>query len=267
MPRRSQPPAGMWWSTIATPGRPRRVAAGLGERAIASSHDVSQWSTGAELVQTCLDRWGRMDGLVNNAGILALAHSEQQTEDDARRLVETNLLGTIACGTAALAHFCEQGSGVMVNVTSGQQMGAPTMAVYGATKAGVAALTYAWAEEFADRDIRVNAISPMAHTQMAQVFEAFMGADFVGQNRDKPPANNAAVVVWLLSDEAQLTGQVVRCDGETLSLCSHPAVISPPATTSGQWTPEAVSAAFAGGLADLAQPCGVRQVQAPRHLG
>src|SRR6201999_2391548 len=109
---------------------------------------------------------------------------------------------------------------------------------YGASKGGVASLTYTWAVELADRGIRVNAVSPMAgNTGMADDTAAY----WAGRGIDRaalakhglavmPPAeSNAPVVDFLLSDRAAgINGQVVRIVGTQLSLMTHPAVLYPP---------------------------------------
>ncbi|WP_176451829.1 SDR family NAD(P)-dependent oxidoreductase [Enemella dayhoffiae] len=243
------------------------VAEGLGGQAVPSGHDITDWDQARDLVRTCVTEFGTIDGLVNNAGLLALAHPHEQDERDARRLIEVNLMGSIACATAAFAEMVPRGRGSVVNVTSGQQMGDRSMAVYGATKAGTAALTYSWATDLRESGVRVNAVSPMAHTRMAEVYESFVGGGFVGQNRGKDPANNAPLVVWLLSDRsARVTGQVLRCDAETLSVCAHPAVIAEGAQTEGGWDVDKVQRAFDERLLGLLQPGGVRLIEPPRFV-
>ena len=119
----------------------RDIVAG-GGRAVAHPADVSDWAAAEGLIARCVEEFGRIDALVNNAGEFALALPQEQGAEDARRLLDVNVYGTIACGTAALRRMVEQGSGVVLNVTSGEQMGNTATGVYGATKAAVATLTY-----------------------------------------------------------------------------------------------------------------------------
>jgi NAD(P)-dependent dehydrogenase (short-subunit alcohol dehydrogenase family) len=140
------------------------------------------------------------------------------------------------------------------------------MGAYGASKGGVASLTYSWAVDLAGSGIRVNAVSPNAQTRMAEAFERHLGKKAQrsgdgGQDRQnntgKPPEQNAPAVVYLLSDlSAKLHGQVVRMDGTELSLIRHPAVIGA-GVEDPQWTVEAVAQAFEGELAAYLQPPGL----------
>jgi NAD(P)-dependent dehydrogenase (short-subunit alcohol dehydrogenase family) len=231
---------------------------GDGGRAVADGADVSTWAGAGALVAACVAEFGAIDGLVNNAAIFRLATPWEQDPEVFDQVVRTNLLGPVYCGLHALAAMAERGRGSIVNVTSGAQAGSTAMAAYGASKGGVAALTYCWAADVAGTGIRVNAVSPNAHTRMADEFERYLGERARGQNVGKPPELNAPAVVFLLSDAAAgINGQVVRVDGTELSLMSHPEVVEP-AVHDPQWTVEAVAAAFAGPLGGAVQPLGLR---------
>lgn len=235
-----------------------------GGRAVVSGHDVSDWDAAAELIELCVESFGRIDGLVNNAGILRVNRPEEQTERDTLDVVNSSLLGTVACSTHALRHMCEAGRGVIVNVTSGQQMGAPVMAVYGAAKAAVATLTYSWSQDLHVSGVRVNAISPNAHTRMADVYEEFLGTRATGQNVGIEPESNAPLVIYLLSELSEgVSGQVFRFDGQRLMVCAHPTVIAPDAYLPEGCTARDVAAVVAGELAGLFQPSGIRRISAP----
>lgn len=234
-----------------------RVAAQLG--ALADDSDVSSWEGAGRLVETCLRAFGRIDGLVNNAGVFRMADPREQDPAEFRRVVEVNLLGTAYCGLHAIrAMLAQPGGGSLVNVTSGVAAGAPAMAAYGASKGGVASLTYCWAADLAGTSVRVNAVSPNAHTRMAEVFERYLGGAARGQNVGKPPADNAPAVIYLLSDaSAGISGQVVRVDGDELSLMTHPRILAP-TVRMPTWTVAAVASAFAGDLAGRQQSVGLR---------
>jgi NAD(P)-dependent dehydrogenase (short-subunit alcohol dehydrogenase family) len=229
-----------------------------GGTAVADNSDISTWAGAGRLVNRCLTEFGVIDGLVNNAGLFRLATPWEQDPAEFRQVLETNLLGTAYCGMHALFAMVERGRGSIVNVTSGSQTGTASMAAYGASKGGVAALTYCWAIDVAGTGIRVNAVSPNAHTRMADAFERYLGARAQGQNVGKSPETNAPAVVYLLSDAAAgINGQVVRIDGDELSLMSHPEVVEP-TVRNPEWTVEAVAAAFEVQLGRLAQPLGLR---------
>lgn len=238
-----------------------------GGRAVASGHDVSNWAAAGELIELCVDTYGRVDGLVNNAGELRVNRPEDQTEADMNDVLGSSLIGTIACTTHALPHMQRARRGVILNVTSGQQMGAPAMAVYGAAKAGVAALTYSWSQDLSADGIRVNAISPNAQTRMAEVFETFVGGTAPGQNEGKAPESNAALAIYLLSElSAGVSGQVIRQDGQSIMVCSHPALISPSAFLPDGHDAHDVASVMAFELASMFQPVGVRRVSPPNFI-
>ncbi|MCX4388132.1 SDR family oxidoreductase [Micromonospora peucetia] len=234
--------------------------AAVGGRGSSRVADVADWATAHDLVRDCLAEHGQLDGLVNNAGVFAMAHAGTESEAMARRMLEVNVLGTIAWGNAAIAAMRTQGHGVLVNVTSGEQMGRAETAVYGATKAAIATLTYAWAAELAEAGIRVNAISPNAQTQMAEVLEQFRGAPS-GQNAGIAPEANVPLLLYLLSDlSVELTGQVLRSNGPELMLTTHPALVDP-VLRHAAWTPERIAEAVTARLRPYLAPLGVRRVR------
>jgi NAD(P)-dependent dehydrogenase (short-subunit alcohol dehydrogenase family) len=231
-----------------------------GGRAEADASDIATWSGAGRLVEHCAEAFGAIDGLVNNAGIFRMARPREQDPATFRAVIEVNLLGTAYCGLHAIAAMLDQGRGSIVNVTSGAHAGSLSMAAYGASKGGVASLTYCWAADLADTGVRVNAVSPNANTRMAQEFERFLGDQAQGQNIDKSAESNAPAVVYLLSDaSAAVNGQVVRIDGDELSLMSHPTVLGK-GLRNPQWTVEDVARAFSTELAAQAQPLGLRRV-------
>jgi NAD(P)-dependent dehydrogenase (short-subunit alcohol dehydrogenase family) len=236
----------------------REVVAGIeaaGGRAVADASDISTWDGAGALIAHCVDAFGAIDGLVNNAGIFRLAGPVDQDPADFRAVIEVNLLGTAYCGLHAIRAM-KRGS--IVNVTSGAHAGSADMGAYGASKGGVTSLTYCWAVDLAGSGIRVNAVSPNAQTRMAEAFEKHLGERAQKQNIGKPAEQNAPAVVYLLSDlSAKVHGQVVRVDGEELSLIRHPAVLGA-GVKDPQWTVEAVAAAFENGdLAAGLQPLGL----------
>ncbi|MGJ3508335.1 SDR family NAD(P)-dependent oxidoreductase [Enemella sp. A6] len=235
-----------------------------GGRAIAGVQDVSDWDAAGELINLCVDSFGAIDGLVNNAGVLRINRPEEQTRRDTLDVVNSSVIGTVACTTHALQHMCAAGRGVIVNVTSGQQMGAPAMAVYGAAKAAVATLTYSWSHDLVAEGVRVNAISPNAHTRMADAYEEFLGPRAAGQNVGISPELNAPLVVYLLSELSDgVSGQVFRFDGQSLMVCSHPAVIDRDAYLPPECTARDIASVVASELTGLFQPVGLRRIKPP----
>jgi NAD(P)-dependent dehydrogenase (short-subunit alcohol dehydrogenase family) len=225
--------------------------------------DIAVWATGRALVDACLAAFGRLDGLVNNAGLFRLAPLAELNEADLTAMIGVNLLGTAACAQAAAQHMLAQGHGSIVNIVSGAQCGMHGLGAYGASKGAVASLTYAWAIELAGSGVRLNAVSPMANTQMADKTRAYLSAlDVALPNTVPSAAMNAPAICYLLSDAAEdVHGQVVRIDGGTLALMTHPAILAP-VLKRESWTIDTVADAFARHLAAEQQPLGVVQVHA-----
>ena len=201
-----------------------------GAEAAAAKVDVSDWKDCEALIAAAVARFGRIDGLVNFAGIHYLRTPFEETDGEAaRRLFEVNVLGTYYVGVQTLQQMKRQGGGVLVNCTSGGQAGIAATAAYCGSKGSVASLTYAWAMDAAPHGIRVNAISPTATSQMTDATDAYMRRNNPGWTRAYvDPATNAPPVAYLLSDASKaLNGQIIRVDGSQLQLMAHPAVLHP----------------------------------------
>ncbi|MEU0792509.1 SDR family oxidoreductase [Amycolatopsis sp. NPDC005961] len=213
-----------------------------GGTAVVSVGSVADAEYARELITLCRNRFGRLDGLVNNAAVGY--HARPWEDGDAgrtRALVETNVLGPLHCGTAAAEVMVAQGNGVIVNVTSGSMIGQRGAAAYSASKGAVASMTYSWAADLASRGVRVNAVSPIAWTRL-------MAADPNGNPDAYPPERVAPLVTYLLSDlSAGVTGQVLRLADGHLHAVRQPAIIRP-VLHREVWTPEEIAAAVDGEL-------------------
>lgn len=233
-----------------------------GGQAIACAADITDWDDAGRLIAACVAAFGRIDGLVNNAGLFHMGLLTDFAPEAARRLVEVNVLGAFHCAAHAVKPMIAQGSGSIVNVTSGAHLGNPAMGVYGASKGAVASMTYIWAMELADRGVRVNALSPLAQTRMmtdTADYARSHGGD-PGRFMDvQPPEANAPVVGYLLSDRSiGVTGQIVRIDRDELALYAHPAIQMPSARSDGRgWTLDSVADAFDRDLRQRLVPCGI----------
>ncbi|MFD4673003.1 SDR family NAD(P)-dependent oxidoreductase [Lentzea sp. NPDC058450] len=172
----------------------------MGGKAVVSAGPVQDPDVAEAMVDTCTAAFGRIDGLVNNAGI---RHQAELGEDDPQRireLVEVNVLGTLFCTNAAVRSMR---GGSIVNLGSVAMVGQPTAIAYSASKGAVASITAGAAAELHDKGIRVNAVCPLAWTRMAV---ADTKATPCG-----PPETIAPLVTYLLSDRAaKVTGQLVR---------------------------------------------------------
>lgn len=247
-----------------------RVAASIresGGEALACVADISHWDDAEALVQFCVSSFGALDGFVNNAALFHMALPVEETEARVRRIVEVNVLGTAFCGYAALRQMLRQGRGSVVNVTSGAHAGIRGMSAYGATKGAVASLTYSWALDVAGTGVRVNAVSPMAQTRMVNVTAEFFRShgQSEGHSIAIAPENNSPVVIYLLSDLSKVVnGQVVRIQGPTLNLMTHPAALNP-GIEIGRLTVRAVAKVFSSALSKRQLPLGMHSYDVKVH--
>lgn len=244
--------------------------ASAGGRAVGCIADVSEFDEAGRIIQTCVEAFGRIDGLVNNAAIYHRASIDAFDPIAARGLVEVNVLGPLYCTGHAVQRMIEQGSGSIVNVTSGAHMGITGLGIYGATKGAVASMVYSWALDLAGTGVRVNAISPFGATNIAGNSARYLNrryhtnypeVDEPAPDYMQQPEANSPVVEYLLSDQAAgVNGQLVRIDNGELQVYTHPALLLPPVVRE-RWTAEDVAAAFANELRDRLVPCGVRGIE------
>lgn len=233
-----------------------RAAGGTAHTCVA---DISDWEQAGMLIASCIDAYGRIDGLVNNAGAYHMSKAWDFDPVAARTLVEVNVLGTMNCAGRAVKAMVAQGSGSIVNVVSGAHMGIDSLGIYGATKGAVASMVYGWAVDLADTGVRINGLSPFGNTRMAEATSAYrrsIGA-LDRKSSFQPAESNSPLVEYLLSDRAQgVNGQIVRIDSGEIQLYTHPALLVPPIYRES-WTAEQIAEAFDSELRDRLVPCGV----------
>jgi NAD(P)-dependent dehydrogenase (short-subunit alcohol dehydrogenase family) len=192
-----------------------------GGDAAANTDDVSSWDGAASLVQQAIDTFGRLDVLVNNAGILRDRMLFSMTEEEWDSVIRVHLKGTFAPSHHAAAYWREQskvGETVdarLVNTTSVSGLYANVgQTNYGAAKAGIAAFTQIAAQELSRYDVTVNAIGPGALTRLTGDLEI---TDEI--RRNFAPTWVAPVITWLASpDSADVTGQVIEASGLVLAI-------------------------------------------------
>lgn len=189
-----------------------------GKEAIAIDVNVAEWTAADEATQTVVATFGRLDILINNAGINRDAMASKLTENQWDTVLDVNLKGTFNMARAALVHMSAQKYGRVVNTASIGVRGNIGQANYVASKAGVIGLTRALALEYARYNITVNCVSPgPTDTQMAwglpdNVREAFTKR--VPLKRLADPTEIAALHTFLSSGDASyITGQCIFCDG------------------------------------------------------
>jgi NAD(P)-dependent dehydrogenase (short-subunit alcohol dehydrogenase family) len=180
----------------------------------------------AAIAQT-LQAFGRITGLVNNAGIFKAADFLDITEADWDAVIDVNLKGAFLVGQAAAREMVKTGGGVIVNMSSvNGVMAIPTIASYNVSKGGINQLTRVMALALADRGVRVNAVAPgTIATELAR--NAVLGSEEAKQRimsrtpmkRLGEPAEIAEVTAFLLSDASSyMTGEIVFVDGGRMTL-------------------------------------------------
>jgi 3-oxoacyl-[acyl-carrier protein] reductase len=181
--------------------------------------DVRDGRRAAELVDQLFNDWGRIDVLVNSAGIVQDGLLGAMTDQQWRDVIETNLGGTYNYCHAVVQPMMMQRSGSIVNLSStAAEFASRGQVNYAASKGGINGLTRALAKELAPRKVRVNAVAPgMIETDMSQVVRGIAGDQIKGvipMKRIGKPEEVASVAAFLASDDAAyLTGQVIRVDG------------------------------------------------------
>ncbi len=139
----------------------------LGGEAIADSHSVTTPDGGQAIIDAALDAWGRVDILINNAGIVSDAPFEEMTADRLEPLLDVHLRGAFYVTRPAWKVMREQGYGRILNTCSAAGiLGSPGMSNYGSAKTGLIGLTRVLAAEASGQNININAIAPIAHTRM-----------------------------------------------------------------------------------------------------
>jgi NAD(P)-dependent dehydrogenase (short-subunit alcohol dehydrogenase family) len=198
------------------------VAAG-GE-AVANTDDISDWDGAGRLVTQAIDAFGRLDVLVNNAGILRDRMLVNMTEAEWDAVIKVHLKGTAAPSHHAANHWRQRskdGDEVharIINTSSPSGIyGNPGQTNYGAAKAGIAAFTIIASMELARYGVTVNAIAPAALTRMTENLGMGQASDDVKEQM--APRWIAPIVCWLASTESdEVTGRVFDVSGRALSV-------------------------------------------------
>jgi NAD(P)-dependent dehydrogenase (short-subunit alcohol dehydrogenase family) len=182
--------------------------------------DVSDAKQVAAGIENVAQHFGRLDALVNNAGVAVFAPVMETSDEDWSRVLAVNLTGPFLCTKAAVPLMREHGGGAIVNITSISAVRASTLrAAYGTSKAGLAHLTKQLSVELASSGIRVNAVAPgPVDTAMAKaVHTPEIRADYhdaIPLNRYGLEEELAEAIFFLSSDRASyITGQVLAVDG------------------------------------------------------
>jgi NAD(P)-dependent dehydrogenase (short-subunit alcohol dehydrogenase family) len=203
-----------------------------GGEAIGVYADVSNWADGERIIQTAIDTYGKMDILVQAAGILRERMIFNMNEDEWDDVVRVHMKGIFVPAHFASIYWRQQRTGGrLINFSSGAAMGEAGQPNYAAAKAGIIGFTYSCARALARYDVTANAIGPGAATRMtdrglaasAAQREGAVAPSEVAEGTPRDPANNAPCIVYLASDEARyISGHVFGTAGYHIGLWRKP---------------------------------------------
>ena len=195
------------WRNRAEPSSADAVVAeivGAGGCAVASHHAVEDPASGEAMVALAQDHFGRLDGVIANAGVPESATFGRQSLDDFRAVFDTNFFGTLHIVHASWKAMLAQKYGrVVVSTSSAGLHGNHGMPAYSASKAALIGLMRALALEGARSNVRANALAPYAATPMTS---AYLADDVV---RRMPPESVAPLAAWLVSEACDVSGEVL----------------------------------------------------------
>lgn len=216
----------------------------LGGEAVANTDSVSEAASAGRIIQMALDTFGRIDVVVNNAGILRDRFFHKMSVDEWDAVIKVHLYGAFHVSRAAAPHFKEQGSGNYIHMTSTSGLiGNFGQANYAAAKLGVAALSKSIAVDMEKFNVRSNCIAPFAWSRMIGSIPTDTPEEQARVDRIKQmtPAKIAPLVVCLASDESSYAnGQIFAVRNNEIFLMSQPRPVRSVHRSEG-WTPESVA--------------------------
>jgi NAD(P)-dependent dehydrogenase (short-subunit alcohol dehydrogenase family) len=202
-----------------------------GGTAVANTENVSTWSGAESAVQQAIDEFGRLDVLVNNAGILRDSFIAGMDEAQWDAVIAVHLKGHFAMLHHAAAYWKaqskagDQAIAAVINTASGSGVTLPNAGQvnYGSAKAGIAAMTLIAAEELERYGVRVNAIAPIARTRLTLAtpgMRSLMSQPEEGELDLFSPANISPLVAYLATEKCPITGKVYAVQGGAISALS-----------------------------------------------
>ena len=215
-----------------------------GGRAAISTDSVSEWSSARKIVQAALDAFGRIDIVVNNAGILRDVIFHRMSPEDWLAVINVHLNGSFFVSRAAAEHFRKQEGGAYVHMTSTSGLiGNFGQANYSAAKLGIAALSKSIALDMERFHVRSNCISPFAWSRMTSSIPAETPEQQarVARIQQMTPDKNAPMAVFLASDAASgISGQIFATRHNEIFLMSQIRPVRGIHRAEG-WTPELIA--------------------------
>lgn len=222
----------------------QQIIAQRGGRAVVSTDSVSSWVSGQRIVQAAMDGFGRVDIVVNNAGILRDTIFHKMTPEDWLQVIDVHLNGSFFVSRAAAEHFRAQGSGAYVHMPSTSGLvGNFGQANYSAAKLGIVALSKSIALDMQRFGVRSNCIAPFAWSRMTSSIPADTPEQQarVAKLQQMTPDKNAPMAVFLASDAAAgFTGQVFATRYNEIFLMSQSRPLRSVHRAEG-WTPALIA--------------------------
>jgi NAD(P)-dependent dehydrogenase (short-subunit alcohol dehydrogenase family) len=209
--------------------------AAAGGTAVAVADTVTTMEGGSRIIQTAVDQWGRIDGVVCVAGILRERMLFNMSEDEWDPVIETHLKGTFTVFRHAAAIMRKQQSGSLIGFTSGAFAGSVAQANYSSAKGGIVSLVRSAAAGMYKYGVTANCIAPIARTRMSANVPTELSE--IGDAEDVAP-----MVVFLLGDDARhITGQVYTAVGGKIAVWNQPHEVRA-MYKQGRWTPQEIAA-------------------------
>ncbi|WP_369253148.1 SDR family oxidoreductase [Geodermatophilus amargosae] len=256
-----------------------RTVTDAGGSAVAEVVPVGTAEAAQALVDRAVGEFGRLDVLVNNAGILRDTTLWKMTDEQFDAVVTTHLRGTFTCTRAAAVRLREQGQGgrvICVGSPTGQ-VGNFGQTNYAAAKAGIVGMVRTWAMELARAEITVNAVVPVAATAMTETvpfLKPYVDALQAGEPLPPfarqelgfgSPEDAAGLVAFLASDAAAgITGQAIGIGGDRLALWSHPSEVVVEFADGTGWSPDAIAGIWPERFASAQQTVGQQLPEPPK---
>jgi hypothetical protein len=226
-----------------------------GGKAVANRDSVTDFDGARRIVETAVERFGRLDILVNNAGIVRDRSLLKMEESDYDAVVAVHQKGTFNCTRHAAERMREQEYGRIVNITSSAGLrGNFGQTNYGAAKAAIMGMTFVWALELGKYNITVNAMAPAGATRMTAALYERSGKEVPPE---EDPALNAPLVAFLASEQAaHVNGQIFGRTEYAYTVFQHPKQIAW-MWRDGGWSVDDLAASFESGLGQHLQPVGM----------
>ncbi len=233
--------------------------AAFGGEAVASKDSVADFAAAGRIIQTAVQKFGKIDILVNNAGILRDKSIVKMEESEFDAVIAVHLKGTFNCGRHAIPLMREQNYGRIINITSSAGLrGNFGQTNYSAAKAGIMGITFTWALECGKYGITSNAMAPAGLTRMVGTIPGLEGKPVPPEMH---PDQNAAMVAFLASEKAaHVNGQIFGRRGFAYTIFQTPRPIASMFKPGGMTAAE-VAANFDGVFAEHLQPVGIPQLR------